>query len=92
MERLDKFLSNNSAITRSQVKLLLNQGRVTVDGVCVKDGSIKIDADSKTVCLCISFYFFCLGHNFLFYDIQIKYGFERIRKGKKDIFYRAWRD
>lgn len=51
MERLDKFLSNNAGIPRSQVKTLLSQGRVTVDGICVKDGSVKIDDARQTVCL-----------------------------------------
>lgn len=51
MERLDKFLSNNTGISRSQIKPLLNQGRVTVDGVCVKDGSVKIDPQRQNVCL-----------------------------------------
>lgn len=33
MERLDKFLSSSGASTRSQAKLLLKAGRVTVDGI-----------------------------------------------------------
>ncbi len=32
MERLDKFLAGAGAGTRSQVKILLKQGQVTVDG------------------------------------------------------------
>lgn len=51
MERLDKFLSNNTGISRSQIKPLLSQGRVTVDGVCIKDGSVKIDPQRQSVCL-----------------------------------------
>lgn len=51
MERLDKFLSNNCTQSRSQVKLLLKQGRVTVDGICIRDGSVKIDPAAQTVCL-----------------------------------------
>lgn len=43
MERLDKFLCDSGAGTRSQVKAILKAGRVTVDGICVKDGSVKID-------------------------------------------------
>ena len=37
MERLDKFLTNAGVATRSQVKVILKQGRVRVDGVAVKD-------------------------------------------------------
>ena len=42
MERLDKFLSTCTPYTRSQLKQILKMGRVSVDGVVVKDGSVKI--------------------------------------------------
>ena len=51
MERLDKFLCDSGAGTRSQVKLILKAGRVTVDGAVVKDGSVKLDERSARVCL-----------------------------------------
>ena len=51
MERLDKFLTNAGIATRSQVKLILKSGRVTVDGLCVKDGAAKIDPARQQVCL-----------------------------------------
>ena len=51
MERLDKFLSNAGAGTRSQVKTILKAGRVTVDGKPEKDGSRHIDPATQTVCL-----------------------------------------
>jgi 16S rRNA pseudouridine516 synthase len=51
MERLDKFLCDSGAGTRSQVKLILKAGRVTVDGVTVRDNSLKIDPDRQAVCL-----------------------------------------
>lgn len=51
MERLDKFLCDSGAGTRSQVKLLLKAGRVTVDGKPEKDGSRKLDPAAVTVCL-----------------------------------------
>jgi len=41
--RLDKFLTDAGVCSRSQVKLLLKQGRVEVDGIKVKDGSAKRD-------------------------------------------------
>ena len=47
MERLDKFLCDSGAGTRSQVKLILKAGRVTVDGKPEKDGSRKIDPAKK---------------------------------------------
>ena len=51
MERLDKYLCDSGAGTRSQVKVILKSGAVTVDGVPVKDGSVKIDPDKAVVCL-----------------------------------------
>ena len=51
MERLDKFLCDSGAGTRSQVKAMLKAGRVTVDGKPEKDNSLKVDPDTQTICL-----------------------------------------
>ena len=51
MERLDKFLCDSGAGTRSQVKVMLKAGRVTVDGKVEKDNSRKIDPDRQVVTL-----------------------------------------
>ena len=51
MARLDKFLCDSGAGTRSQVKLILKAGRVTVDGVPAKDGSLKITPEKQEICL-----------------------------------------
>ena len=51
MERLDKFLCDSGIGTRSQVKLILKAGRVTVDGKVEKDNSRKIDPASQIVML-----------------------------------------
>lgn len=51
MERLDKFLCDSGTGTRSQVKLILKAGRVTVDGAVERDNSRKIDPDKQVVCL-----------------------------------------
>ena len=51
MERLDKFLCDSGVGTRSQAKVILKSGRVTVDGKPEKDGSRKIDSQKQTVCL-----------------------------------------
>ena len=51
MERLDKFLCDSGAGTRSQVKGILKSGRVWVDGKPEKDGSRKIDPAKQTVTL-----------------------------------------
>lgn len=49
MERLDKFLCDSGAGTRSQVKQLLKAGRVTVDGKPEKDPGRKIDPAANAV-------------------------------------------
>ncbi len=51
MERLDKFLCDSGVGTRSQVKLILKAGRVTLDGIVERDGSLKIDPRAQEVCL-----------------------------------------
>lgn len=51
MERLDKFLAESGAGTRSQVKLLLKAGRISVDGRPEKDGSRKVDPEKQEICL-----------------------------------------
>ena len=51
MERLDKFLCDSGVGTRSQVKVILKSGRVTVDGKVEKDNSRKIDPNTQVICL-----------------------------------------
>ena len=51
MERLDKFLCDSGAGTRSQVKAILKAGRVTVDGKVEKDNGKKIDPAKQAIAL-----------------------------------------
>lgn len=51
MCRLDKYLCDSGAGTRSQVKALLKAGRVTVDGVPEKDPGRKIDPERQCIAL-----------------------------------------
>ena len=51
MIRLDKFLCDCGLGTRSQVKEILKAGRVTLDGISVRDGSLKLDPQKQTVLL-----------------------------------------
>ena len=51
MERLDKFLCDSGAGTRSQVKVMLKAGRVTVDGKPAKDPALKIDGTKQQIML-----------------------------------------
>ena len=51
MERLDKFLAEAGAGTRSQVRQILKTGRVAVDGTAVKDGACKVDPAAQQITL-----------------------------------------
>lgn len=51
MERLDKFLCDSGAGTRSQVKMILKAGRVCVDGKVEKDNGKKIDPQKQIITL-----------------------------------------
>ena len=51
MERLDKFLCDCGAGTRTQVKALIKQGRVSVNGVTVRDGGLKVQPETQTIAL-----------------------------------------
>lgn len=49
--RLDRMLSNAHAGTRSQVKQLVKDGRVTVNGEVAKKSFIQIDENRDVICL-----------------------------------------
>ena len=51
MERLDKFLCDSGVGSRSQVKPMVKSGRVTVDGIPVKDPAAKVDPKTQRICL-----------------------------------------
>ena len=51
MIRLDKFLCETGAGSRSDVKLLIKKGRVTVNGTAVKAPELKVDEHSDRVAL-----------------------------------------
>lgn len=48
-QRLDKFVSNQLNIPRSEAKTAIRRGRTSVSGVVVKDPSFIIDADTAIV-------------------------------------------
>lgn len=47
--RLDKYLSNSGKGSRKEIKLMLKDGSVTVNGKTVKDPAFKIDENSDTI-------------------------------------------
>lgn len=49
MERLDKFLCDSGAGTRSQVKGIIKSGRVSVDGIVQRDCAMKIDPCTQNI-------------------------------------------
>lgn len=51
MIRLDKFLCDLGAGTRSEVKAMIKKGRVTVDGISVRQPESKIAEETASVCL-----------------------------------------
>ena len=50
MMRLDKFLCEMGVGTRSEVKICLKKGQVTVNGEVVKKPETKIDENKDTIC------------------------------------------
>ena len=50
MERLDKFLADSGVGTRSQVKVILKAGRISVDGKVQRDGSLKVGTEQE-ICM-----------------------------------------
>ena len=51
MERLDKFLCDSGAGSRSQVKLIIKAGRVEVDGTVCRTADAKIDPKTQKITL-----------------------------------------
>ncbi|MBK3332008.1 rRNA pseudouridine synthase [Persephonella atlantica] len=49
--RLDRYLSNAGIGSRKEVKLLIKGGRVTVNGVTIRDPSFQINLENDTVCI-----------------------------------------
>ncbi len=49
MERLDKILASQGTLSRRDVKDMMKKGRITLNGVVVKDSSLKIDENTDIV-------------------------------------------
>ena len=62
-ERLDKFLAENAGMTRKEAKVVLNKGRVTVNGVACKNGDAKVSAEDR---VCLDGKELCAGEEFLY--------------------------
>lgn len=49
MERLDKIIASQGRFSRSEVKKLIKQGRLTLNGSVPKNGDIKIDPSAADI-------------------------------------------
>lgn len=49
MERLDKILASQGALSRKEVKEMIKKGRILLNGTVVKDSSVKIDENIDVV-------------------------------------------
>ena len=52
MERIDKIISNELNVARSDAKSLIKSGKVFVNGVCEKSASRKLDAEKDILNVC----------------------------------------
>lgn len=49
LERLDKLLASQGTASRSDVKKLITKGKVTVNGITVKNGSVKVNPEQDII-------------------------------------------
>ncbi|OBR90047.1 MULTISPECIES: pseudouridine synthase [Clostridium] len=49
MDRIDKVLANLGFGTRKEIKAVVKNGEVKIDGTVIKDSSMKIDPDKSTI-------------------------------------------
>ena len=48
-ERLDKLIASQGLLTRSEVKVMIKKGLVTVNGIVSKDGGLKVSYDDMVM-------------------------------------------
>lgn len=51
MERLDKILASQGTLSRRDVKEIIKKGRVTLNGIVVRDSAVKVDLNVDTVAI-----------------------------------------
>ncbi len=49
MERLDKILASQGTLSRKEVKEMIRKGRIQLNGMVVKDSSVKVDENKDIV-------------------------------------------
>ena len=48
-ERIDKIIASQGLYSRKDVKTIIRKGLVTVNGKCVKNSDIKVDAEKDII-------------------------------------------
>ena len=66
--RLDKYLADMGIGTRSQVKDMIKKGKITLNGVIVKDSNLKVDSENDEI--------YCEGNNINY----VKYEYYMLNK------------
>ena len=51
MDRLDKIISSQTNYSRKDVKKLLSQGIISINGVIVKDSNMKANPENDKICI-----------------------------------------
>lgn len=51
MERLDKIIASQGRFSRSEVKKLVKQGRITLDGATAKSADVKVDPSVSQIAI-----------------------------------------
>lgn len=51
MERLDKILASQGTLSRRDVKEIIKKGRVTLNGIVVRDSAVKVDLNTDIVAI-----------------------------------------
>ncbi len=47
--RLDKFISSQTSITRSEIKKYISRNKVLLNNKTIRDGSLKIDPETDVL-------------------------------------------
>ncbi len=50
-QRLDKYIANTCSLSRKEVKILVRDGRVALNGETVRDAGMQIDAEKDVLCI-----------------------------------------
>ena len=78
--RLDRFLANSGAGTRNEVKKMIREGIVSVNGETVKKGSVQVDEDNDSVCIG---YDRIINHRYVYFMLNKPAGYISATEGNE---------